>query len=315
MMEPVIMALKEEYAKDVVFIIADLDNPQTALFGENFDIYYIPDYYFINADGVVVARETGVLSFEEMALRMQLIVGDDEAEEIELSALAYFFSETLPTVIGERSLFTLILVFAGGLLTSVSPCILTMVPLLVGYIGGYGEGGKTRGFSLSVFFVIGMAITFAALGFVAAYFGRVFGEIGVAWYYVLAVVALVMGLQLTEVIAIPMPGLKKMPLKKAGLGGAMVMGFLFGFVASPCATPVLAVIITYAAMQAEPFYGAILLFVYGLGHGVPLLVAGTFTGMARNMPKLNKNTRYLSYGSGCILLLVGLYLLYWVRWG
>ncbi len=309
------MALKEQYADRVVFIIVDLDNPQAYLFREHFDIYYIPDFYFIDADGLIVAREAGVLSFEDMVVRIQLIAGEREVEEVEPSALGIFFSETLPGVVAERSLVTLILVFLGGLITSVSPCILTMVPLLVGYIGGYGEGGRARGLTLSAAFVSGMALTFAMLGFIAAHFGRVFGEIGSAWYYVLAAVALIMGLQLAGIITIPMPGLREMPLKKAGLGGAAIMGFLFGFVASPCATPVLAVIITYAAMQAEPVYGSVLLFVYGLGHGIPLLAAGTFTGLARNLPKLNKYTSYLTYASGIILILSGLYLLYWVRWG
>jgi cytochrome c-type biogenesis protein len=123
-----------------------------------------------------------------------------------------------------------------------------------------------------------------------------------------------MGLQLLGVITFNLPGLKKIPIRKAGLSGALVMGMLFGLVASPCATPVLAVIITYAAVQAEPFYGSGLLFIYGLGHGIPLLVAGTFTGMARSLPKLNKYTHYLSYLSGLVLVILGIVLLVWVGW-
>jgi len=113
-----------------------------------------------------------------------------------------------------------------------------------------------------------------------------------------------MGLQLLGVLTFNLPGLKKIPVRKAGLGGALVMGM----------TPVLAVIITYAAVQAEPFYGSGLLFIYGLGHGIPLLVAGTFTGMARSLPKLNKYTHYLSYLSGLVLVILGIVLLIWVGW-
>lgn len=311
------MALKQHYAGEVVFIVADLDNPQTVLFREDFDIYYIPDFYFINAEGVIVAREAGVFSFEEMAVRIDLIVsekvnGDDKSADRVLTGLEKFFSETLPSVMGQRTFGVLALVFLGGLITSISPCVLTMIPLLVGYIGGYGEGAKSRGFILSASFVTGMAVTFALLGFIAAFFGRVFGQVGSAWYYVLAAVALIMGLQLIGVLNFELPGLKKVPVRKAGPGGALIMGLLFGLVASPCATPVLAVIITYAAVQAEPVYGSGLLFIYGLGHGIPLLVAGTFTGMARNLPKLNRYTYYLSYASGLILIVAGLFLLYWV---
>jgi len=305
------MALKQDYDQQVVFIVADLDNQQTEKFFEQFDILYIPDFYFIDSEGVIVSRDAGILTFDEMAARVDLIAGSATGESRVVSGIERFFSQTLPEVIDQRSIITLVLVFLGGLLTSISPCILTMVPLLVGYIGGYGEGSKSRGFILSASFVTGMAVTFSILGFIAAYFGRVFGEIGSAWYYVLAAVALVMGLQLLGVLTFEMPGLKKIPLRKAGIGGSLIMGLLFGLVASPCATPVLAVIITYAAVQAELLYGSILLFIYGLGHGIPLLVAGTFTGLARNLPKINKYTHNLSYISGAILVLGGLFLLYW----
>ena len=173
---------------------------------------------------------------------------------------------------------------------------------------------RVRGALLLDPFVTGLAVTFAVLGFVAAGFGRVFGEIGEVWYYILAAVAIIMGLQLLGVLTFNLPGLKKIPVKKAGLGGSLVMGMLFGLVASPCATPVLAVIITYAAVQAEPVYGSGLLFIYGIGHGLPLLVAGTFTGFARSLPRFNRYTQYLSYASGFILIVLGLILLAWVNW-
>ena len=310
-MEPVIMALKQHYSDKVVIIVADLDNPRTGRLLEDFSVFYIPAYFFINEKGEVVAEEAGVFSFEQMAAFIELTL-DETTGERELSRLDYFFSETIPAVVGQRSLLTLVLVFFGGLITSISPCILSMIPLLVGYIGGYGEGSRSRGFILSLSFVSGLALTFAILGFIAAYFGRVFGQVGAFWYYILAAVAIIMGLQLLGVLTFNLPGLKKIPVKKAGPGSALIMGMLFGLVASPCATPVLAVIITYAALQAEPFYGSGLLFIYGLGHGIPLLAAGTFTGMARNLPKINRYTHYLSYLSGIVLILLGLVLLIWV---
>lgn len=305
------MALKQHYGDEVTFIVADLENSHTGRLLEKFNVLYIPAFYFINAQGEVVAEEAGVFGFDEMVALIEPIIGNT-VEEKELSRLDLFFSETIPTVVGQRSLLALVIVFIGGLVTSISPCILSMVPLLVSYIGGYGEGPRTRGFLLSLSFVSGLALTFAILGFIAAYFGRVFGQVGTVWYYILAAVAIIMGLQLLGVLTFNLPGLKEIPLKKAGPGGAMVMGMLFGLVASPCATPVLAVIITYAAVQAEPFYGSGLLFIYGLGHGMPLLATGTFTGMARNLPKINRYTNYLSYFSGVVLIILGLILLIWV---
>ncbi len=309
------MALKEHYADEVVFIVADLDRPETEKLLEEFLVFYIPAFFFIDERGEIVAEEAGTFSFEEMVERIDPIIGAaGRGEERSASRLEIFFSETIPFFVEQRSFFTLALVFIGGLVTSISPCILTMVPLLVSYIGGYGDGPRSRGFFLSLAFVTGLAITFAVLGFIAASFGRVFGQIDTFWYYLLAGVALIMGLQLLGVLSFNLPGLKKIPLKKAGLTGSLMMGMLFGLVASPCATPVLAVIITYAAVQAEPYYGSGLLFIYGIGHGIPLLLAGTFTGMARSVPKINKYTHYLSYGSGIILIALGLILLAWVNW-
>ncbi len=307
------MALKEHYADDVAFIVADLDHPETERLLEEFDVFYIPAFFFIDQSGNVISEEAGTFSFEEMTARIDPLVGE-AGRDAALSRLEHFFSVTLPNVVEQRSLVTLALVFFGGLVTSISPCILSMVPLLVSYIGGYGEGQRSRGFMLSSSFVIGLAVTFAVLGFVAAYFGRVFGQVDATWYYILAGVAIVMGLQLLGVLNFNLPGLKQMPVKKAGFGGAMVMGMLFGLVASPCATPVLAVIITYAAVQAEPFYGSGLLFIYGIGHGIPLLAAGTFTGIAGSMPRFKKYTHYLSYLSGFILVVLGLVLLAWINW-
>lgn len=307
------MALKEHYAGEVEFIVADLDDPKTDQLLQEFEVHYIPTFYFIDSKGKVVDVEAGRFGFDEMTARIDPIAGEADAGT-ELTGLDYFFSEVLPGAVEERTVFTLVLIFAGGLLTSISPCILSMVPLLVSYIGGYGEGSRSRGFFLSISFVSGLAITFAVLGFIAAGFGHVFGEVGQFWYYLLAAVAIIMGLQLLGVLTIDLPGLKKIPYRKVGPAGSLVMGMLFGLVASPCATPVLAVIITYAAVQAEPFYGSGLLFIYGMGHGIPLVVAGTFTGIAKSLPKINKYTHYLSYASGLILVVLGLVLLAWVNW-
>ena len=307
-MEPVVTALKQQYADQVAFIIVDLNDPQAAVFLEYFRVLYIPVFYFIDSEGNILAEEAGVVNLEQMSARIELIIGEEETAA-ESSGLVRFFTEVLPAAVGERSILTLALVFIGGIITSISPCILTMVPLLIGYIGAYGEGARSRGFFLSFSFVLGMSVTFALLGFVAAYFGQVFGQVDAYWYYILAAVAIVMGLQLIEVFTFNLPGLKKIPLRKAGLGGSLLMGFLFGLVASPCATPVLAVIITYAAMQGEPLYGSMLLFFYGLGHGIPLLIAGTFTGLARSLPKINRYTRYITIFSGFVLILAGMVLL------
>lgn len=228
--------------------------------------------------------------------------------------LETFFNETLPNLVQHVSLLTFLVVFLGGILTSLSPCILSMVPVMMGYIGGYSERSRSRGFVMSFVFVLGLAVTFALLGIFAALLGKIFGQIGKGWYYVIAFVAIVMGLQLLEVINIKFPTLKKMPIKSRGLLPSFFIGMLFGLVASPCATPVLAVIMTYIAAQGNIGTGAAMLFIYGLGHGLPLVIAGTFAAFLTSLRKFQQWTAYITKASGVILILVGLYFLVLARW-
>lgn len=309
-MEPVIPALKNHYGENVAIIVIDFNNPQAPQFLDYFSVPYVPAFFFISAESELVLAEAGVFNFDEMKARIEPLL-DEVEEERELSRMEYFFAETITDAVSQKNMFTLLLVFIGGIVTSISPCILSMVPLLVSYIGAYGEGSRMRGFSLSLSFVIGLAVTFAIFGFIASYFGQVFGQVSIIWYFLLAAVAIIMGLNLLGIFTFNMPGLKKIPVLKMGPPGALVMGMLFGLVASPCATPVLAVIITYALVQGEPLYGSGLLFFYGLGHGLPLLAAGTFTGLARNLPRMSRYTQYLSYASGLTLIILGLVLLVW----
>lgn len=228
-----------------------------------------------------------------------------------------FFRNVLPNAMANISIITFIVVYIGGILTSISPCILTMIPVTVGYIGGYGNEQPTsriRGFSLSFIFVLGLSFTFAIFGIIAVMMGKVFGQLGNAWYYVIAALAIIMGLHLLGVINIKFPGLKELPFKKAGFIPTFLIGMMFGLVMSPCATPVLAVIIAYVASTGNLLYGAALLFVYGLGHGLPLIVAGTFTATIKQLPRFRKVSHYVTLASGVIMIVLGLYFLILVRW-
>lgn len=225
-----------------------------------------------------------------------------------------FIHQTIPSFLSQGHWLTFLVIFVGGVLTSISPCVLSMVPVTIGYIGGYSGGSRKQGFIMSLAFVVGLGVTFAILGLTASAVGKVFGQLGSGWYYSLAAVSIIMGLSLLGVINLRFPTLSKMPFKAASPGGAFLVGLLFGLVASPCATPVLAVIMTYVASKGQPVYGGALLFVYGLGHGLPLLIVGTFTAALKGLPRLQRWSQYTTYLSGAILIGLGLYLLTIARW-
>lgn len=226
-----------------------------------------------------------------------------------MSGVEGLVTSAITNAINDAGIYSLLLVFLGGVVTSLSPCILSMLPVMVGYIGGYAQPSKGRGLVMSSMFVLGLGVTFAILGVLAASLGKIFGQIGTGWFYILGFVALLMGLQLTGVVNLKFPGLTKMPIQMGGLAGAFLAGLFFGLVASPCATPVLALLITYVASKQALGFGALLLFTYGLGHGVPLIVAGTFTAVLKSLPTFQRWSKYVNYASGILLLLMGFYLL------
>lgn len=176
-------------------------------------------------------------------------------------------------------------VFLAGLLSSASPCVLATIPLVVGFVGGYSDGDRWRAFRYSLAFIIGLSLTFTAFGAAAGILGTMFGTIGGPWYLIAGIIALVMGGQLMGFYEIHVPINRDFRPKKAGLVGSLLLGLFFGVVSSPCATPVLVVLLTVVASKGQVLYGITLLFCYAIGHCLLMLFAGTFTGFVEGFVK------------------------------
>jgi len=198
--------------------------------------------------------------------------------------------------------------FIAGLLTSFSPCVIAMTPLMLAYVGAWGGPSKWRNLSLVLSLVVGLAGAFAILGFIAAVVGGVFGRFAIPWPIFLAIVLVVMGLNLMKIVTLPSFGFSRTPLKMGGKRGAFLTGLFFGLAASPCATGFVAVIISLAAVSNDPWRGATLLFFYGLGHGVPLIAVGLAAGVLRSWRKMGQYWDSLSFVSGLLIFAVGVYL-------
>ena len=208
-------------------------------------------------------------------------------------------------------------VFAGGVLTASNPCVLAMIPLMMSFVAGRREEkpGVLRALGFSTVFVLGLSITFTALGMVAALAGRMYGDVSSAWSWVVAAVCVVMGLHLMGVVSVPIPSFAdKVQPKTRGLLGALVLGLLFGLVSAPCAAPILVVLLTYlAGSGASVPYGGLLLLVYALGHSLLIIIAGTSMGAARTLIENKRMTRtmdILRKGAGAVIVLVGVYFAY-----
>ena len=218
------------------------------------------------------------------------------------------------TRVSSFSVLAYILVFFGGVVTSIGPCNMTMIPLVVAFVGGQKGITRVRSLALSSAFALGLAITLMVMGVFASVVGGLIGATGGTWYYVMAAVCILMGLQLSGVISLPLPdwgaGMRD-KVKRRGLWGALLLGLVSGFVASGCATPALAAILTLVMSKGAIAYGASLLLVYGLGRGVPVVLVGTFTGWLKGMPRLMQLTSQVERLSGAFMIMIGLYFL-WV---
>jgi len=206
-------------------------------------------------------------------------------------------------------------VFLGGVTTALNPCVLAMVPLLMGVVAGNRETTTLRrSLVFSLFFVLGLAVTFTALGLVSALMGRMFGDVGGFWKYAVAGVCLLMGLHLLGVIKWNLPVPAGIRVKKQGTVGAFLLGLLFGVVSTPCAVPILAVLLAFVAERGNVLYGGFLLFVYALGHSVLVLVAGTSVGAAKGLLEskgLRKAHAVIQKVAGILIIGIGSYFLFW----
>ena len=219
--------------------------------------------------------------------------------------------ENIQTIIQNNHSLAFLAVFAGGLISAASPCVLAAIPLIIGYVGGYSGGDKKKAAIYSLVFILGLSITFTVLGAAASAMGQFLSFAG-QWLYIgLAVIAVAMGLQLMGFVSIPLPFQKTRQVKSRGLWGAFLLGLFTGTVSSPCATPVLAVILAYVSTQGDVLYGGLLLFVYAVGHCALIFFAGLSIGLTESMVSSKGIKNFSLYSkrfSGALLVAAGLYL-------
>lgn len=201
--------------------------------------------------------------------------------------------------------------FVGGFLSSLLPCTLSMLPLMVGYIGGYDSQSKWDVLRQVGLFVLGVALIMTILGVAATLLGVTFGGlIGEWWYYALGALVIVLGLSLLGVIHIPLPQFANaLPKTKTGRWlTPLMMGLTFGLTASPCGTPFLAAILGFISTQNNVALGAASLFAYAVGQCTILLVVGLFTGLLKYLNSARQFGVVLNKVSGYLFILAGLIL-------
>lgn len=221
--------------------------------------------------------------------------------------------EILSTLISQSFWLAPLLALLAGVLTSVTPCALTSVPLVIGYVGGTGNNDPKKAFRLSLTFAFGMAVTFTVLGTIASLLGMLMGTTSKWWYIALGVLMVLMALQTWEIYNfIPSTYLTSKTTKK-GYIGAFIAGVLAGVFSSPCATPVLIVLLGIVAKSGNIPWGILLLLLYSIGHSVLVLAAGTSIGFVKKMTSSGRYgtfSQVLKYLMGGAILLIAFYMFY-----
>ncbi|MDD5167215.1 MAG: cytochrome c biogenesis protein CcdA [Syntrophales bacterium] len=207
--------------------------------------------------------------------------------------------------------------YLGGILVSFTPCVYPVAPITIAFIGAHGSGSRMKGFLLSLVYVLGMALTYTALGAVAALTGRLYGQIQTnPWTnIIMANIFIFMGLTMLDTFSVTTLRLPAFisrirPRKqRKGFIGAFIVGIASGLVIGPCTAPALAVLLSYAATKQHVLTAICLLFVFALGMGTFLIVLGTFAGMMASMPKSGLWMTRISHLGGWIMLGMGEYFL------
>jgi len=210
----------------------------------------------------------------------------------------------------------LVAAFTWGLLSILlSPCHLSSIPLIIGFINTQGHVTVRRSFKLSLIFASGILVTIALIGIVTAALGRLLGDVGIIGNYIVAIIFIVVGLYLLDILRLPWSGFSLRSTKHEGMIAALILGLLFGIGLGPCTfaylAPLLVVIFNFASTSISK--AVFLLAAFGVGHCAVIVGAGTFTARVQqylNWTESSRMATYLKRICGALVVLAGLYMIF-----
>ena len=210
--------------------------------------------------------------------------------------------------------------FIWGILSILlSPCHLSSIPLIVGFINGQGKVSVKRAFSISLLFSIGILITIAAIGILTGLLGRMLGDVGVYGNYFVAAIFFVVGLYLLDVIHLPfLNNSPQISFSKKGLLAAFLLGLIFGIALGPCTFAYMAPMlgVAFSVASTNIIFSISLILAYALGHISVIVFSGTFSEAVQNYlnwNEISKGMLIVKRVCGVLVLLGGIYLLYTTR--
>lgn len=215
--------------------------------------------------------------------------------------------------ISMQSCTAVLFVFLAGVVTSFSPCSLSSIPLIIGYVTNIKDINTKKSLLYSIIFVSGAAVTFIILGLLSALIELAVTLPLKAMYVIIGILMIVTAFQIFEFInIIPSFNLINKSNKRGSIG-AFITGILSGFISSPCSTPVLIAILLLIMKEKNLTYGIILMLAYSLGHGALSIITGVWFGAAGQIKSNKKYYKIYSFIKlilGAFALFLGIYLVY-----
>ena len=205
--------------------------------------------------------------------------------------------------LGNPSPFTVFLVFSAGLLTSLGPCSLSLLPVTIAYIGGT-ENNKIKLVSFSG----GIIFSLVTLGAISGFLGKIYGQIPSYYSSMVALIAIIMGLNLLGILKFQLPNgpdLKTIEKRIPSFLAPFSIGITFGLASSPCITPVLATLLAWVSQSKNPTISIIFLFFFGLGQVTPIIIVGATTENLKKFLELRKFSQVIPTLSGIFLVSLG----------
>lgn len=222
----------------------------------------------------------------------------------------------LPHQLALNPFLAVVVLFIGGVLTSLTPCVYPMIPITAAIIGGQtvGSGSKRRILALVAAYVVGLAAVYSALGVLAGLTGSMFGSVSTnPWLYLLmANILILTALVMLDVVPLRLPAFltRSSAAGKAGsIPGTLTMGAVSGLVAAPCTAPVMAVVLTWVATTKSGVLGFVYLLAFSLGMCTLLVAVGLFAGVVASLPRAGVWMLWIKRVFAVIMLAVAEYYL------
>ncbi len=220
-------------------------------------------------------------------------------------------NEITNLIASQGLVLTLAVIFVGGLALNLTPCVYPIIPITISFFVGQSSGKLSKSVSLALFYVLGMSITYSALGVAAAMTGGILGSslqnplvlVGIACVFLIFAFSMFGGFE----IRVPTFLNQLAGGSRQGYAGALFMGLTVGIVAAPCIGPFVLSLLTYVAAQGDPVLGFLMFFVLSLGLGLPYFVLGTFSGSLERLPQSGVWMIWVKKVFGVIMVAVAIY--------